>query len=67
MNLPLDNDLPSDIRAYDPQQEQWARERAESLKRIEKLSVGNRFRLMFGQTLLPEVDPPNTRATFPRR
>lgn len=53
-----DNDLPSDIRAYDPQQEQWERERAANHLRIEKISVGNRFRLMFGQPLLPDRQPP---------
>jgi len=50
-----DDDLPADIAAYDPEQERLAKERAENYLRLSKLSVGNRFRLMFGQTLLPET------------
>ena len=49
-----DNDLPSDIRAFDPEQDRLAKERAENMLKLQKISVGNRFRLMFGQPLLPE-------------
>jgi len=49
-----DNDLSSNIRAYHPKSEQYQKERAENHKRIQKISVGNRFRLMFGQKMLPE-------------
>jgi hypothetical protein len=41
-----DEDLPRDIRAYDP-----ARERSQ--RALALLRPGNRFRLMFGQPLLP--------------
>lgn len=51
-----DNDLPTDIRAYDPELERIEKERAESRLRLSRISVGNRFRLMFGQSLLPERD-----------
>jgi hypothetical protein len=45
-----DSDLPRDIRAWS----KYDYERAENMKRLEKISVGNRFRLLGGLPLLQE-------------
>ena len=51
-----DNDLPTDIREWSPELEHIQKERAANHLRMEKLHPGNRFRMMFGQPLLPEGD-----------
>lgn len=54
-SLKMDEDLPSDIHSFS----RYDIAHAENRKAIEKISVGNRFRLIAGLPPLPETKETN--------